>query len=117
MKRKVAPTVTTAVRGSTTLSARILDSIKDQEPDDLGRYAGWGGGEDLKARPQRDQLGPSILPRNWGRTLGLLWIPAIIVLVTVELWLGLPQVAGWISLVGLFVVFLLVQFWLDRKGD
>ena len=56
-----------------------------------------------------------MLPRNWGRTLGLMWIPAMIALLTVDIWLGVPPAAGWLSLVGLFAAFLLIRRWLDRK--
>ena len=52
----------------------------------------------------------------WRRTLGCLWLPAIVVLITVEDWLHVPQEMGWISIAGLFVVFLLVAWWGDRKS-
>lgn len=58
---------------------------------------------------------PIGLTQRWGRTLGLLWVPAVIVLITVEDWLGVPQVAGWISLVGLTVGFVLIGLLLDRR--
>ena len=97
-------------------------SIKDQEPARVGQYAGWGSGEDLKAKPARDRFGPSMVPlaygatRRWGRTLGLLYVPAMIVLITVEIdLLHLPAAAGWISLVALFVAFVLLGRWLDRR--
>lgn len=56
-----------------------------------------------------------MLPRNI-RAFGLLWIPAVILLLTVELWAHVPQVVGWISLVVLFVAFLLFGRWLDRRA-
>jgi hypothetical protein len=103
---------------------RILESINDQEKTpDVGRYAGWGSGEDLHAKPARDRFGPSLIPlaygatRRWGRTLGLLYIPAVIVLITLEIdVLHLPASAVWVSLVGLFVAFVLVGRWLDRRA-
>jgi hypothetical protein len=52
----------------------------------------------------------------WRRTLGCLWLPAMIVLITVEDWLHVPQGVGWLSLVGLFVVFMAVARWGDRKS-
>lgn len=58
-----------------------------------------------------------MLPRNWGRNLGLLWVPGVVILITIELWLGVPQVAGWISMIGLLVAFLLVARWIDRRRD
>jgi hypothetical protein len=39
----------------------------------------------------------------------------MIVLITVEDWLHVPQEAGWISIGALFVVFLVVARWRDRK--
>jgi hypothetical protein len=68
-----------------------------------------------------EREGPSLFPltyrpdRMWRRTLGCLWLPAIVVLITVEDWLHVPQEMGWISIAGLFVVFLLVAWWSDRK--
>jgi hypothetical protein len=54
---------------------------------------------------------------NWGRTLGLLYIPAVIVLITVEMdVLHMPQSAGWWSIVGLVVAFVLIGRWLDRRA-
>lgn len=54
---------------------------------------------------------------RWGRTLGCLYIPAMIVLITIEEdVLHIPQVAGWLSLVGLFAGFVLVARWLDRRA-
>jgi len=105
-------------------SGRILIGINDQEkPAPVGGYAGWGSGEDVTAKPARDRFGPSMFPlaygatRRWGRTLGLLYIPAVIVLITLEIdVLHIPAPAGWISLVGLFVAFVLIGRWLDRRG-
>ena len=110
---------TSDARDSTTRSARILISIKDQRPGDdgIGRYAGWGSEQDVHAPAGKgERMGPSMLPRGWGRSAGLLWVPAVIVLVTVELWLGVPQVAGWISLIGLFAAIMLLNFWIDRRN-
>ena len=77
----------------------------------------------MTAKPARDRFGPSMIPlaygatRRWGRTLGLLYIPAVIVLITLEIdVLHMPAPAGWISLVGLFVAFVLIGRWLDRRG-
>jgi hypothetical protein len=107
--------------GRATRSRRILVSIKDQRPDDIGEYAGWGGREDQVARPPRDRYGPSVLPfrygtNPWGRTLGCLYLPAVVVLLTIELdVLHMPDAAGWVSMVGLFVAFILFGRWLDRR--
>ena len=103
---------------------RILVSINDQDkPVEIGGYAGWGSGEDLATTPARDRFGPSMIPlaygatRRWGRTLGLLYVPAVIVLITLEVdVLHMPAAAGWVSLVGLFVAFVLIGRWLDRRA-
>ena len=106
---------------SRTWAARILVSIKDQERNEVGRYAGWGAGDDKNARPERDETGPSMFPlangvARWGRNLGCLLIPTAIVLITIEEdVLHIPQTVGWISLAGLVVVFVLVGIWLDRR--
>jgi len=53
---------------------------------------------------------------RWGRTLGCLFIPAAVVLITIEEdVLHIPQGAGWLSLVGLVVGFVIVGIWLDRR--
>jgi hypothetical protein len=59
-------------------------------------------------------VGPSILPRRI-RAYGLLWIPAVIVLLTIEIWLRVPQSVEWISLGVVFVVFNVVAFVPFRK--
>jgi len=106
----------------TTRWARILESIKDQErSDDVGRHAGWGAGVDLRAPPERDRYGPSMMrlaygTNRWGRTLGCLLLPAAIVLITIEEdVLHIPQAAGWASLGGLVVAFVLLGMWIDRR--
>ena len=96
----------------TTCCERILDRINDQRPTDVGRYAGWGTGDDLQ-EPAGDseRIGPAMMPflrhratdRWWRVAFGLAWIPAIIVLVTVEDWMHVPQGAMWISIGALFV--------------
>jgi hypothetical protein len=53
--------------------------------------------------------------RVWRRTLGCLWIPAIIVLITVEDWLHVPQLFSWISIGVLLMVYLVVARLTDRK--
>ena len=104
ISKKVAAIAPIAGALRRTGSDRILVSIKDQERNEVGRYAGWGAGEDQNARSQRDETGPSMVPlaygtTRWGRTLGCLLIPAAIVLITVEEdVLHIPQAAGWISL-------------------
>jgi hypothetical protein len=119
MNRKVAPTATVAVRVRTTRSARILVSIKDQEQEGIGRNAGWGTGEDLEAPAGKgERTGPALAPflryrsddRAWRLAFGCLWIPAIIVVVTVEDWMGIPQGLQWISIGAVFIVFMAVGF-------
>lgn len=43
-----------------------------------------------------------------------LWVPSMIVLITIEDWLNVPELAGCLSLGGLFFVFLLAAWWTDR---
>ncbi len=120
MNRNVAPTATVAVRFRTTRSPRILVSIKDQPRDeDIGRYAGWGAGDDANAPPGKGEAtGPALAPflryratdRAWRLAFGCLWIPAIIVVVTVEQWMGVPQNFEWISLGAVFLLFMAIAF-------
>jgi hypothetical protein len=109
------------VRESRTRSGRILDSIKDQPrgSEDIGRYAGWGAGEDVEAPPSKgEREGPALAPflryratdRAWRLAFGCLWIPAVIVVITVEDWMGLPQHIEWISLGVVFLLFMAIAF-------
>ena len=97
-----------------TRCERILGWINDQKPTDVGRYTGWGTGEELKepeGGPER--IGPAMMPflrhratdRWWRVAFGLAWIPATIVLITIEDWMHVPQGAMWISIGALFVAF------------
>ena len=52
--------------------------------------------------------------RWWRVGIGFAWIPAIIVLISVEDWLHVPQGAMWISLGVLFVVFMGLTLALTR---
>jgi hypothetical protein len=120
MKRKVAPTAMVAVRVRTTRSPRILFSINDQDGEKgIGRYAGWGADEDLEAAPGKgERHGPALAPflryrstdRRWRLAFGCMWIPVIIVVITVEEWMGIPQSFQWISLGVVFVLFMAVAF-------
>jgi hypothetical protein len=120
MNRKVAPTAAVAVRVSTTRSARILFWIKDQDREkDIGRYAGWGAGEDLTAAPgEGERHGPALAPflryratdRAWRLAFGCMWLPAIIVVLAVEEWMGVSPGIQWISLGVVFVVFMAIAF-------
>jgi hypothetical protein len=111
----VPPIATSATGESTTRSERILDSIKDQKPTDVGRYAGWGSDEDAHAPAgEPERTGPALMPflrhrasdRWWRVGIGFIWVPAIIVAITLEDWLHVPQSVMWISLGVLFVAFL-----------
>jgi hypothetical protein len=120
MNRNVAPTARVAVRARTTRSSRILVSIKDQPRDeDIGRYAGWGAGEDVDAPPGKGESeGPALAPflryratdRAWRLAFGILWIPAVIVVITIEEWMGIPQNIQWISLGVVFLLFMAIGF-------
>lgn len=107
-------------RDRTTRSGRILPSINDQKRDEkVGSYAGWGTGEDASAPAgPAERHGPALAPflryrstdRGWRLAFGLLWIPAIIVVVTVEDWMHVPAGYQWLSLGLVFVVFMAVGF-------
>ena len=112
--------------GSMTGSRRILVSINDQrrESENIGSYAGWGSGED-GPQPEKEPIVPTVtglMPflkyratdRAWRVGFGLLWIPAIIVALTIEQWLNVPQTIQWISLGVLFVVFVGIALLSDR---
>lgn len=123
MNKKVAPTATVAVRVRTTRSALILVLIKDQDREkEIGRYAGWGTGEDLSAPEAKDREGPQLAPflryrrgdTAWRLSLGCMYIPAIIVVLTVEDWLHVPQGVQWISLGAVFVLFVGTTLLSDR---
>ena len=106
--------------GRITGSRRILVSIKDQPREErIGDYAGWGAGDDVKARPgEAERHGPALAPflryrsddRAWRLAFGCLWIPAVIVVITVEAWLGIPQGWQWVSLGVVFIAFMAVAF-------
>lgn len=53
--------------------------------------------------------------KAWWLAIGLMWIPAIIVVLTVEDWLHVPQGIQWISLGVLFVVFIVVSIFSNRQ--
>jgi hypothetical protein len=81
--------------------------INEQRPDDVGRYAGWGEGEDANTPPDAgERPGPAMMPflryragdRWWRLSLGFLWLPAIVIVITVGDWIHLSQSVIWISL-------------------
>src|SRR5438445_13308771 len=96
-----------------------MDSINERPlGEEIGRNAGWGAGGDLDAPPVEERTGPALAPflryrggdRAWRLALGCLWLPAIVVVITVEDWLHVPQSVQWISLGFVFVVLNLVAF-------
>jgi hypothetical protein len=121
ISRNPVAMVAIAPRERTGRPERILVSIKDQKSGDVGRYAGWGSEEDAQApegKPER--MGPGMLPflrlrtsdRWWRVGIGFFWVPAMIVLITVEDWLNLPQSLMWASLGFLFIGFMAyLLFW------
>jgi hypothetical protein len=122
LKGKVAPMATIDVRDSETRSPRILVLTSDKDQRDIGRYAGWGTGDDSGAPAESERAGPAMMPflryrggdRAWRLALGCLWLPTIVVVLTVEDWLQVPQGAQWISLGALyaaFIVFVLIVNW------
>lgn len=96
--------------------------MKDHRELDIGRYAGWGTGEDANPPPESDpperrELLYALRYREdnvWRDRLVWLWVPSMIVLITIDDWLHIPQWAGWMSLGGLLVVFLLAAWLTDR---
>ncbi len=51
----------------------------------------------------------------WRVALGFLWLPAIVIVITVEDWIHVPQSIIWISLGLLFVGFLTFTLVWDRR--
>jgi hypothetical protein len=95
--------------------------INDQPrgSENIGSYAGWGSGEDADAPPGKgEREGPALAPflryratdRAWRLAFGILWIPAIIVVITIEEWMGIPQNIQWLSLGVVFVLFMGIGF-------
>ena len=88
----------------------------------MGSYAGWGSGEEAKEPPAKERTGPAMMPflryrasdRWWKLGMWWLWAPAIVVLITVEEWLHIPQAITWISLGVLLVVYVAGIVLLDR---
>jgi hypothetical protein len=77
----------------TTRSRRILETINDQRPTEIGRYAGWGTDDDAHAPAGKgERSGPAMMPflrhrsndRWWRVGIGFAYIPAIIAVITVE---------------------------------
>ena len=54
--------------------------------------------------------------RWWRLAIWFLWLPAIVVLITVEDWIHLSQSIMWISLGVLFVAYLSIVFLVDRSS-
>ena len=107
----------------TTRSRRILVSIKDQKPSEIGRYAGWGTEDDAHAPPGKgERAGPAMMPflrhrandRWWKVGIGFAYVPAIIAVITVEDWMHLSQSVMWISLGVFYVAFMGTTYWTWR---
>jgi hypothetical protein len=96
--------------------------LNDHHESDVGKYAGWGTGDDANpppksSPPERTQLLYAWRYREdnvWRDRLVWLWVPAMILLITIEDWLHVPQLVGWLSIGALFVVFLVVAWLTDR---
>jgi hypothetical protein len=91
----------------------------------VGRYAGWGSQEDARAdRAKPERMGPGMVPffRGngpwWKVGIGIFWIPAIIVVITLEDLMHLPQGVIWISIGAVFVGFMAyLLFWDNRASS
>ena len=106
--------------GRVTTCGRILVLIKDQKPTEVGRYAGWGTEEDAhEPAGKGERSGPAMAPflrhmasdRWWKVGIGLAYLPAIIVVITVEDWMHLSQSVMWISLGVFYVLFMATVYW------
>lgn len=102
----------------------MLISDKDQG---VSRETGWAAGDELNIPPAPERVGPSLLPflrhrrgDTWWRVgLGWLWLPLIMVVITVENWMGISQSIIWMSLGVLFIGFVTFVLLSDRlmSGD
>lgn len=99
-----------------------MDWIKDYKRTDVGQYAGWRDEKDSNESAKPERVTPSLMPflryrqgdRWWRVGFGFLWLPAIIVLLTIEDLLHVPQGMAWISLGVLLVVYVLFVLVADR---
>ena len=98
--------------------------IKGQDPDDVGRYAGWGTENDSPAAAgEGERVGPAMLPflryrptdRWWKLAIGFVYLPAVVVIVSLEAWLNFDQSLIWISLGVFYAVFLAAIYLSQRK--
>ena len=98
--------------------------IKGQEPSDVGRYSGWGTDDDADAPDGKgEETGPAMMPflrhrpgdRWWKVGIGFFYLPAVVVIVTLELLLHLDQSLIWISLGVFYVVFLAAVYVIQRR--
>ena len=77
----------------------------------MNTNTGWKSGDELNPPPEPERVGPSLAPflRHrrgdvwWRVGLGFAWLPLLIVVITVEDWIGLSQSIMWVSLGVLFV--------------
>jgi len=98
--------------------------IKGREPGDIGRYAGWGSEEDAHdATGPGESTGPAMMPflrhrpgdRWWKVGIGFAYLPAVVVIVSLELMLHLDQALIWLSLGVFYVVFLAAVYVIQRR--
>ena len=92
-----------------------------------GTKSGWTAGDELNPPPASESAGPALAPflrhrrgdRWWRVGLGFLYVPAIILVITVEDWMGIPQWIIWTSLGVFFVGFVAFLLLADRlmSGD
>jgi hypothetical protein len=110
----------------TSWSRRILVSINDQKPDDVGKYSGWGSDKDAHAPAGKgERTGPAMMPflrhrssdRWWKVGIGFAYVPAIIVVITVEDWLHVSQSVIWISLGIFYLAFMATIYWTWRSPN
>lgn len=52
---------------------------------------------------------------RWRDGVGLLMFPLLALLITVELWAGVPQLLGWLGVLGFLVLFTVAALLIDRR--
>jgi len=107
------------MRGHTGIDQRQGSGQRNEIGLDRGRR--------VEPAPANEGAGPALAPflrhrrgdRWWRVGLGFLYVPAIILVITVEGWMGIPQWIIWTSLGVFFVGFIAFLLLADRlmSGD
>ena len=74
---------------------------------------------DPNEKPRRglrlDTVGPQMEEPLWKSSLFLLWMPLLLVFVSVEISLQIPPVPAWSMIAGFCVAYTVFALWLYRK--